>query len=126
MWRDHPWLGVGFGNYEAAYADYALPKWPVALGHAHNYYLNVASETGLIGLTAYLALWGVALWQTGQAVCQAKNPYAKALALGALGMLVHVSVHNIVDNLWVHNMYVHVAIVLGLAQIPAHHRSAFA
>jgi len=126
MWRDHPWLGVGFGNYEAAYADYALPKWPVALGHAHNYYLNVASEAGLIGLIAYLTLWGVALWQTGRAVRQAKDRYAKALALGVLGMLVHVSVHNIVDNLWVHNMYVHVAIVLGLVQIPAHHRSTFA
>jgi O-antigen ligase len=116
MWRDKPWLGVGFGNYEAAYAAYALPKWTMALGHAHNYYLNVAAETGIIGLIAYLALWGTAVLQLVRTRRQSGSPYGRALALGALGMLVHVSVHNVVDNLWVHNIYIHVAIVLGLVE----------
>jgi len=120
MWRDHPWLGVGFGNYEAAYAGYALPKWTMALGHAHNYYLNVAAEAGSVGLIAYLALWGTAFWQTWRAFGSAADPYAKALALGALGVLVHVSVHNVVDNLWVHNMYIQVAIALGLVSAATH------
>jgi O-antigen ligase len=114
MWADHPWLGVGFGNYEAAYPDYALPKWPLALGHAHNYYLNIGAETGMLGLIAYLGLWGAALWQVWRSAHKAASPYQHALSLGALGMLVHITVHNMVDNLWVHNMYIHVAIVLGL------------
>ncbi len=115
MWRDHLWIGVGFGNYEAAYPAYALPKWPLALGHAHNYYLNIAAETGLIGLTAYLALWATVIWQVVRAIWQPQNTtYHTALAVGALGMLVHVSAHNLLDNLWVHNLYIHVAIVLGL------------
>jgi O-antigen ligase len=116
MWRERPWLGIGFGNYQAIYPQFSLPKWRMALGHAHNYYLNIAAETGLIGLLAYLLLWGVATWQTVQVLYRTQEPYVKALALGALGMLVHVSVHNIVDNLWVHNMFIHVAIVLGLVQ----------
>jgi putative inorganic carbon (HCO3(-)) transporter len=114
MWRDHPWLGIGFGNYPIAFARYSLPKWRMALGHAHNYYLNIAAETGLIGLLAYLTLWGAAIWQAARAMRRSRDLYAKALALGALGVLVHTSVHNIVDNLWVHNMYIHIAIVLGL------------
>jgi O-antigen ligase len=120
MWRDHPWFGVGFGNYSAVYAEYALPKWPYALGHAHNYYLNIAAETGLIGLSAYLGLWATAAWQTWRAARGTTSAYHRALALGALGMLVHVSVHNVVDNLWVHNIYIHVAIVLGLVQHSGH------
>ncbi len=116
MWRDRPWLGIGIGNYQVAYPRFSLPKWRMALGHAHNYYLNIAAETGLVGLLAYLVLWGTALWQTAWAARTARDPYVKALALGALGALVHVSTHNIVDNLWVHNMYVHVAIVLALVQ----------
>lgn len=114
MWSAHPWVGVGFGNYESAYADHALPKWPLALGHAHNYYLNVAAETGLVGLTAYLATWAVILWEIGRAIRGAGDPYTRAIALGTLGVVVHASVHNVVDNLWVHNMYIQVAICLGL------------
>jgi O-antigen ligase len=116
MWRDHPVLGVGLGNYPIAYARYALPKWRMALGHAHNYYLNIAAEAGLIGLLGYLALWAAALWQTVQVRLASRDAYTQALALGALGVLVHLSVHNIVDNLWVHNMYIQVAIVMGLVQ----------
>lgn len=130
MWADHPWLGVGFGNYEAAYPDYALPKWQLALGHAHNYYLNIGAETGVLGLIAYLGLWSAALWQMWRASQDAATPYQRALGLGALGMLVHITVHNVVDNLWVHNMYIHVAIVLGLvfsagiyAPHPTHQRA---
>jgi putative inorganic carbon (HCO3(-)) transporter len=116
MWRDHPWLGVGFGNYGAAYSQYALAKWPAALGHAHNYYLNIAAETGLLGLIAYLLLWGLVTWRVWRIFRSTKDRNVRALALGALGMVVHVSVHNAVDNLWVHNMYIYVAIVLGLLQ----------
>ena len=36
------------------------------------------------------------------------------MALGVLGVIVHLSVHNFFDNLFVHAMYLHVAILLGL------------
>ena len=45
MWTDHPWLGVGPGNFAVAYEAYRLPRWQDALGHAHNIYLNVAGES---------------------------------------------------------------------------------
>jgi putative inorganic carbon (HCO3(-)) transporter len=44
MFSEHPWLGVGIGNYEPVYPVYALPRWNEPLGHAHNYYLNIAAE----------------------------------------------------------------------------------
>ena len=52
MARDDLWTGVGFGNYAAAYEDYDLINFPDALGHAHNYYLNLLAEIGLPGLVA--------------------------------------------------------------------------
>jgi O-antigen ligase len=116
MWSDRLWLGVGIGNYQAAYADYSLPKWRSPLGHAHNYYLNIAAETGLIGLLSYLCFWAVVFWQLAQTVRRDRSTAAKALALGALGVIVHASVHNVVDNLWVHHLFVHVALVLGVTQ----------
>ncbi len=113
MWREHLWLGVGIGNYELVYAQYALPLWSLPLGHAHNYYLNVAAESGLLGLVAYLLVWGAALVVSWRATRRATGWYW-GVALGVLGVLVHLSVHNFFDNLFVHGMYLHVAILLGI------------
>jgi putative inorganic carbon (HCO3(-)) transporter len=113
MWTDHPWLGVGIGNYEVAYARYAFPLWPLPLGHAHNYYLNIAAEAGILGLAAYLFLWGAALVRSWLTTRRASGWYW-GVALGVLGVLVHLSVHNLFDNLYVHSMYLQLAILLGI------------
>lgn len=113
MWTDHPWLGIGIGNYSVAYASYALPLWPLPLGHAHNYYLNIAAETGTLGLAVYLILWAMALTVAWRATRHASG-WLLGIALGTLGILVHLAVHNLFDNLYVHAMYLQVAIVLGM------------
>jgi O-antigen ligase len=113
MWADHPWLGVGIGNYEIAYAEYALPQWSLPLGHAHNYYLNIGAEAGLIGLLAYLTLWGAAFLLCWRTVRHGRQ-WSWGVALGAMGVVVHLSVHNFFDNLFVHAMYLQIAIILGL------------
>ena len=113
MWTDNPWLGVGIGNYEPVYPRYALPLWPYPLGHAHNYYLNIAAETGLLGLLAYLTLWGAALVYAWRAARGATGWYW-GVALGVLGVLVHLAVHNLFDNLYVHGMYLQVAMLLAI------------
>jgi len=113
MFTDHPWLGVGIGNYPVAYPQYAVGRWLDPLGHAHNYYLNIAAEAGLVGLGAYLLLFGacfVVAWRT----VQRTQGYWRAVALGVLGILVHLSVHNLFDNLFVHSMNVQLGLVLGL------------
>ena len=113
MFTDHPWLGVGIGNYPVAYPRYALGRWRDPLGHAHNYYLNIAAEGGIIGLSAYLVLF-VACFAQAWRVIQRTHGYWRAVALGALGVLVHLCVHNLFDNLFVHSMNVQLGLVLGL------------
>lgn len=54
MYQAHPLLGVGIGNYPDAYPGYAVTIFVNSLGQAHNYYINIAAETGTIGLLAYL------------------------------------------------------------------------
>lgn len=113
MWRDAPWLGVGIGNYPTVYPAYAVGRWREPLGHAHNIYLNVGAETGLLGLCAYAAFWLSALWLSASTV-RRTHGLGRAVAAGGLGVLVALSVHNSVDNLFVQGMYLHVAIILGL------------
>jgi len=119
MFSDHPWLGVGIGNYEPVYPAYALPGWEEPLGHAHNYYLNIAAEAGLAGLSAYLLLLGTAFREAWRTV-RASEGYWRGMAVGILGALTHLSVHNLFDNLYVHSMQVHVIILLGLLYVIKH------
>ncbi len=147
-----PYTGVGFGNYEAAYDQYRTYAWPLALGHAHNYLLNIWAETGLFGFLAYLALWGSAIvvslriaWRKttddGHAprstlhaprstlhtsrssllaprstLHASRFTFAVCLAIGLLGAWVHLSVHNLFDNLFVANTYLLIGVYLGLLE----------
>lgn len=116
MAADHPWLGVGFGNYEAAYPRYALLNWPLALGHAHNYYLNLLAEVGLVGLAAYILAWGmililsIRLWRHSAGL-------PRAWSVGLLGAWFHLTIHSLVDKLYVNNLFLHLGCMLGLLAV---------
>lgn len=113
MFRCNLWTGVGFGDYEPAYAEFALINWPIPLGHAHNYYLNVAAEAGLIGLAAYLLLWGAVFWHTWRVTRRAQG-FLRGIGIGLLGAWTHLSVHNLLDSLYVNNVHLHIGVMLGI------------
>lgn len=60
MLKDYPVVGVGPGNFEKFYQEiYILPtaKQP-ELSHAHNNFVHMAAETGILGLTGFVYLFG--------------------------------------------------------------------
>lgn len=113
MARENLWSGVGFGGYEAAYAEYALINWPEALGHAHNYYLNLLAESGLPGLFAYVLLWGIVFWQTIRMIRILDWP-ERGIAIGLMAAWAAFSVHHLVDKLYVNNIYFQLGVMFGL------------
>jgi len=61
MIRQNPFLGVGLNNYTVHYLSYAkgLGLAPTATERAaHSLYIEVAAETGLLGLSVFLVLLG--------------------------------------------------------------------
>jgi putative inorganic carbon (HCO3(-)) transporter len=116
MWRDNLWVGVGFGNYAAIYPAYAVGRWLDPLGHAHNYPLNLGAETGFIGAVTYLIFW---IWIFGVSwrAVRASSGFQRAVVAGSIGTLVHLHAHNMVDNLYVQGMYLHIAIIIGLVAL---------
>lgn len=123
MWEQAPWLGVGAGNYAAVYPQVHLPRWDDPLGHAHNVYLNVLAETGLLGLAAYLAILvatTVWIWRSFRRAARlgtAEGRWYAALAVGVLGVIGHLAMHNVVDNLFVQGMVLHLGIGLALLHV---------
>ncbi len=118
MFAAHPLLGVGAGNYNAAYYHYNVACWQEPLGHAHNYYINVGAETGVPGVLAFLALCVAALYAGWVAIRRSEVPRsgnveARALALGFTAVVAALLVHNLTDDLFVHAMELQFALCLG-------------
>lgn len=116
MARANWWTGIGFGNYDVAYDQYRLLGWIFSLGHAHNYYLNVMAEAGIIGLSAYLVLWAGIFGLTWRAR-QHPDLLGRLTATGLLGTWTYLAIHSLTDNLYVNNIFLHLGIMLGITAL---------
>src|SRR5256885_2855535 len=76
MWREHPILGVGPENLSVVYGAYRQPEVTDVLGRtfsqtsAHNFVLQTAATTGVIGVAALavvLAAAGYRVWRSAAA-----------------------------------------------------------
>ncbi len=55
MIGDHPWLGCGPGNFQAAYTQYKLPQSSEEISDPHNFLLEVWATAGTPALAALVA-----------------------------------------------------------------------
>jgi O-antigen ligase len=116
MWLDHPIFGVGIGNYPAQYPKYQVaPVWGPPLGHAHNYYINIAAEAGVFGFVAFIALLVSAFQICVRAVRKSPDWLGRAVGLGALGVITAFAVHEFFDDLFVHGMEAQLGLIMALA-----------
>lgn len=116
MFESDIWTGVGFGNYDAAYSQNFVGQWEQSLGHAHNYYINLLAETGVAGLLIYLIFWGVIFWQIIQALPNLP-PSRRGIALGLIGVWVALSMHHLVDKLYVNNNWLTLGLFLAMQEM---------
>jgi O-antigen ligase len=118
MFFAHPLLGVGIGNYDSAYPAFQVaPVWIYPLGHAHNYYINIAAEAGIVGLAAYLFFLASTFWLCLRLWRSATTPWGRVIGLGAVGVIVAAAVQSFFDNVFVHGMEVQIALVMALVAL---------
>lgn len=89
----NPLVGVGPGGFRSNYLAVSgnaelAEQTPVA----HNMYVEVAAELGLLGLAGFLGLIGVALWSSEKAVRAARSGPDRLLPLAVQCSLVAVLV----------------------------------
>ncbi|BAS27917.1 O-antigen ligase family protein [Limnochorda pilosa] len=85
--RDHPWLGVGPGNFELAYPQYRLPEEYEHAMTPHNLYLNITTGWGIPGA---LILFGWIAWVMLRNLRRSMAPYKKVVLLILITFWVHV------------------------------------
>lgn len=96
MARAHLLVGIGLGAYKSVFPNYARHDGYYVVDYAHNDYLQVLSDGGIIGgglALLFIVLLGRAVWRaTG-----AEDPLAAGLALGAGAGLFALLVHSAFD-----------------------------
>jgi UDP-GlcNAc:undecaprenyl-phosphate/decaprenyl-phosphate GlcNAc-1-phosphate transferase len=99
VWREHPVLGVGAGNYPRSY--YRRRATTEDIQQPHSIELQALSELGLVGallLAGFLA--GIAWGALRMRRAAARSPLERALMVGAVGAFVAWLVQTSVD--WMH------------------------
>jgi len=90
----HPWLGVGFGEFNFAWSLTPFPHRPIAFfDHTHNLPLQFAVELGLPLAALVLALLLYALWRAFDA-CRRADARSAPMLRAAFMMVLMMAVHS--------------------------------
>lgn len=108
MFNDHKLFGIGSGNFKALYnSRYILPmaKEP-GLGHAHNNFLHILAEMGIIGFSCFVYLFGYILIKAYHGYKKKPNEmHMIALLLITISLLVQGLTEYNFDNSAVIRLY---------------------
>jgi O-antigen ligase len=92
----HPLIGSGLGSFGLAYTQYDSRNGSERLEQAHNDYLQVMSDAGIIGVGLGL-FFIVVLFRNGFARRETDDTFRRGVATGALAGCFAVLVHSFFD-----------------------------
>lgn len=78
----HPILGVGEDNWDLVFERYRVEGYYDTTVHPHNDYLTVLVSSGIPGLLAFVAMWGISMRRGLTTALRAQSRVVRATALG--------------------------------------------
>jgi O-antigen ligase len=95
MFQTNPVCGVGMGAFETAYPNYSRDNKGLSkkIDRAHNDYLQVLSDTGLIGGAIVLTFILMVLFVVGRSL-RSREPFRAGLAIGCGGAIFSMMIHS--------------------------------
>lgn len=88
MVKDYPFFGVGLDQFKKVYdAEYKNPKHKQNLPHTHNNMVQIAAESGLVGLFGFLYLACYIFFKNFNEWRKTKNPYSLMIWGAWLGFM---------------------------------------
>jgi O-antigen ligase len=113
--KEHPWVGVGFGEFNFAWTLTPFPDRPVEFfDHTHNLPLHLAVEMGLPLAIVVMGLLAFALWRAFVASAAAAGLEGTTLR-AAFMMVLMMALHSQLEYpLWYAYFLLPTALVFGL------------
>ncbi len=119
--RQHPWFGVGFGEFNFAWSLSVLPQRPPAFfDHTHNLFLQWAVEYGVPAALVMTALLIACLVRIGRAGARFRDDARALMLRSTLALLVLIALHSQLEYpLWYAYFLLPTAFLLGFGQAMA-------
>ncbi len=113
--KERPVFGAGIGAFNAAYAQHDTFNGTERVEQAHNDYLQILADAGIIGLIIGL-FFVFQLFKTGKASVNTHNLFRRGIALGATAGCFAILVHSIFDFV-LHTTAISIMFVILLALV---------
>ncbi len=123
--KDYPAVGTGLGTFAVAFRRYQTSSLDLFVDHAHNDYLEVATDTGILGaVLLFIPIMGLLLKMI-LAYVGARSAYRRSVLLACIGSTAALLVHSTMDfNLQVPANALLFAAVLGIGSKATHSTAA--
>jgi O-antigen ligase len=95
--EDYLWFGSGAGTFYSIFPQYRPAESRGYYDHAHNDYVEILTDYGIIGASLFGILAASSLWQALQTLRTRRNPMAKGIALASLMVIIYMLLHSLVD-----------------------------
>ncbi len=97
QWQDYFVLGAGGGTYQYVFPKYRDADIRLYYDHAHNDVLEIASETGVIGISLLVGAVLLSFFTALRALSQRHDPLMIGMAFAAAMGMLALSIHSFVD-----------------------------
>jgi O-antigen ligase len=97
IFKDHPIAGVGMDAFGAAYSIYDKSSGMFRVEQAHNDYLQMLADGGVIGFAIIVSFVYLFVRKSLRTIRQASESHSKGIAVGAFAGCVAMLVHSFFD-----------------------------
>lgn len=92
-----PWFGHGGGTYYLSLPAIKPSGFPLLWDHAHNDFVELATDTGLVGLALLMGLAACTAWRAARMLRDIEPRLKRGVGVAALMAICSIGLHGMVD-----------------------------
>lgn len=118
LWQDYPLVGAGGGSFHAVYPRYRPGTIGAYYDHAHEDYLEIAGDVGIVGLGLLGSMVLASLMVAIAALKRRRDPLLRGMGFASVMGIIALLIHSTVDfNLQIPANSATFMVVLALAWV---------